>query len=60
MNQILEEAPTLRELLTDAHEKYMRGDLDEKMYFENEELNIRIHFPQIVALWEEMGLVKRQ
>lgn len=60
MIEILAEMPTLEDLLKEAHRAYMAGEVDESMYFENQNLNIRLNFSHIVKLWEILGLVRRQ
>lgn len=51
---------TLEGCLRQLHARYMTGDIDESFVIENDMMGIKLEFPQILELWEHLGLVVRQ
>lgn len=56
----MNEMGTLEGRLRQLHARYMVGDVDESFTIENDEMGIKLEFPQILELWEHLGLVVRQ
>lgn len=56
----MNEMSTLEGCLRQLHVRYMVGDIDETFTIENDQMGIRLEFPQIMELWEHLGLVVKQ